>query len=260
MNLASYHTQVCAGAPNVTSASRRLPLRCYSTRPERNLSEPSASAGDATGSNGDPIKGSSDSNPSQDPGRTGKTKPRRHYSQNRAWQLHSYGGPQELQMNDSVKIPVINSPSQVVVKVHAASVNPIDVLMTNGYGNVAINFIRALESVSRNWTTFPDVSRIAGNLLRNHIEFPLVLGRDFAGVVEQVGHSVQNVKVGDEVFGVIGIQDIGSHTDHTVVSSNLVIQFLVLPLVSYYHYHELNCTINTTNFSDSTKASQRDVC
>jgi NADPH:quinone reductase-like Zn-dependent oxidoreductase len=87
---------------------------------------------------------------------------------------------------------------------------------------MAINCLRAAESVTSKWTAFGDITRVPGALLRNHIEFPLILGRDFSGVVQQVGHGVRNVKVGDEVFGVVGIQDSGTHTDHIVTSSSLL--------------------------------------
>lgn len=45
------------------------------------------------------------------------------------WQIHEYGGTELLQFNDSIKIPIVNSPTDVLVKVSATSVNPIDVAM-----------------------------------------------------------------------------------------------------------------------------------
>ena len=62
--------------------------------------------------------------------------------------------------------------SEVLVRVHASSVNPVD-------------------------------AAIAGGMLRGMAEydFPVVLGRDFSGVVEQVGSQVTLYSVGDEVFG-----------------------------------------------------------
>lgn len=50
----------------------------------------------------------------------------------KSWQIHNYGGPSELQLNESDRIPVLNGPHEVLVKVLAASVNPIDLAMTNG--------------------------------------------------------------------------------------------------------------------------------
>lgn len=47
-----------------------------------------------------------------------------------AWQIHSYNGPDELRLA-SVRMPVIRSPTDVLVKVEAASVNPIDIAMTS---------------------------------------------------------------------------------------------------------------------------------
>src|SRR3954452_12157173 len=65
------------------------------------------------------------------------------------------------------------APNEVLVRVHGSSVNPVD----NG---------------------------IAAGMLRQmgvDYEFPAILGRDYAGLVEQVGAEVTRYAVGDEVFG-----------------------------------------------------------
>lgn len=46
-----------------------------------------------------------------------------------AWQIHSYGGLEELQLSKSVRIPTIMNPNDILIKVSAASVNPIDIAM-----------------------------------------------------------------------------------------------------------------------------------
>ncbi len=50
----------------------------------------------------------------------------------KSWQMHSYGGPAELQLSTRERIPTLNGPDEVLVKIHAASVNPIDLAMTKG--------------------------------------------------------------------------------------------------------------------------------
>lgn len=47
----------------------------------------------------------------------------------RGWQIHSYGDLDELQFSDSLRIPIIQSPSEVLIKIDSTSVNPIDVAM-----------------------------------------------------------------------------------------------------------------------------------
>jgi NADPH:quinone reductase len=63
----------------------------------------------------------------------------------------------------------------MVVRVHASSVNPVD-------------------------------NAIVAGMLKEMVEhdFPVVLGRDYAGSVEQVGPDVTGYAVGDEVFGFLG--------------------------------------------------------
>jgi NADPH:quinone reductase len=67
------------------------------------------------------------------------------------------------------------APNEVLVRVHASSVNPVD----NGIA--------------------------AGMLTQMGVEyeFPVILGRDYAGMVEQVGAEVSDYAVGDEVFGFV---------------------------------------------------------
>ncbi len=87
-----------------------------------------------------------------------------------------YGSPDVLQIRD-IKKPVPND-NEILVKVHAASVNPLD-----------WHFIRGT----------PFIGRLGLMGLRK----PKVprLGVDYAGTVEAVGKNVRLFKPGDEVFG-----------------------------------------------------------
>lgn len=46
-----------------------------------------------------------------------------------AWQIHSYGGLEELKLAKTARIPHIEGPNDVVIQISASSVNPIDVAM-----------------------------------------------------------------------------------------------------------------------------------
>ncbi|KAK9743860.1 Alcohol dehydrogenase GroES-like domain [Popillia japonica] len=112
-----------------------------------------------------------------------------------AWQIHSYGDLSELQLTKA-RIPIIQNPKDVLIQVEAASLNPIDKMILGGYGRELLGFLRNYE-----------------------LEFPLTLGRDFAGVVIGKGHDVSNqIKVGDSVYGIIPPHKQGSFAE-TVLSS-----------------------------------------
>jgi NADPH:quinone reductase len=84
--------------------------------------------------------------------------------------LNAFDTPPALR--DHLPAPTL-APNEVLVRVRASSVNPAD----NG---------------------------IAAGMLKQmglEYEFPVILGRDYAGVVEQVGAEVTRYAVGDEVFG-----------------------------------------------------------
>src|SRR5688572_23203953 len=96
-----------------------------------------------------------------------------------------YGRPDLLELRDIEK-PGIGD-DQVLVRVHASSVNPVE-----WYG-----------------VTGPIFARI-GNGLRNPKDTGV--GADFAGRVEAVGKEVKDFRPGDEVFGTSG----GSWAEYAV--------------------------------------------
>jgi NADPH:quinone reductase-like Zn-dependent oxidoreductase len=87
----------------------------------------------------------------------------------RAFTLDSFDSPPRLRDDLTEPHPADN---ELLVRVHASSVNPAD-------------------------------AAIAAGMLKEMAEhdFPVTLGRDFAGTVEQTGSSVGRYRPGDEVYG-----------------------------------------------------------
>jgi NADPH:quinone reductase-like Zn-dependent oxidoreductase len=83
--------------------------------------------------------------------------------------LHEYGGPNKL-MYEDVPDPVPDE-GQVLVRVAASSVNPIDYKMRSGAAK----------------DRFP-------------LELPAILGRDISGIVREVGKGVEGFEPGDKVM------------------------------------------------------------
>lgn len=84
--------------------------------------------------------------------------------------LTNHGGPEMLRLGEAPD-PVAG-PGEIVVDIHAASVNGADPKVRRGNGRYKLD------------------------------RFPHILGRDFSGVVSAVGAGVTDFKVGDAVFGV----------------------------------------------------------
>lgn len=57
-----------------------------------------------------------------------------------AWQLHEYGFINQLKLSSSVHMPVIRRPHDVLIRVHAASVNPVDVMMVGQWTSCFCGF------------------------------------------------------------------------------------------------------------------------
>lgn len=104
-----------------------------------------------------------------------------------------YYGLESLQLRGDLDIPRVTKPDQVLVRVHAASVDHVDVLILNGYGR---NERRNKKSV--------------------------ILGRDFSGVVMEVGRRVNHTKVGDAVWSAQPVATEGVLCEFVVVPGHTV--------------------------------------
>lgn len=103
----------------------------------------------------------------------------------KAVQVHQFGGPEVMKV-ENVPLPSCGH-NQVLVKVMAAGVNPVDTYVRNGlYGGPK--------------------------------EFPYTPGMDFAGLVEAIGPSVTKFKVGDRVFG-MRVDFAGAYAQYCVVDA-----------------------------------------
>ena len=58
-------------------------------------------------------------------------------------------------------------------------------------------------------------------------EFPLTLGRDFSGHIAAKGQNVSNqYQIGDAVYGVVPVQEQGSHAEFVLVNESNVCVYL----------------------------------
>lgn len=87
----------------------------------------------------------------------------------KAARIHRYGDPEVFQIDD-IPPPAVG-PRDVLVEVHAASVNPVDWKIRQGYQRGVIRY-----------------------------KLPVVLGLDVSGVVVEVGGRVTKFRPGDEVY------------------------------------------------------------
>ena len=100
-----------------------------------------------------------------------------------------FGGPEVLQYGE-VPDPVAK-PGQVLVDIHAASINAADWKLRAGeYASVR--------------------------------DFPYVPGRDFSGTVSAVGSGVQDFSAGDGVFGVCDVGRDGAYAERIAIQSSIV--------------------------------------
>lgn len=102
------------------------------------------------------------------------------------------GNPDVLELRE-VPEPQLASPTEILVRLKAAGINPID------------------TKLRRRGTFYPD-------------QMPAILGCDGAGIVEEVGSVVQSFQPGDEVYfcaGGLGKAGTGNYAEFTVIEEHL---------------------------------------
>jgi NADPH:quinone reductase-like Zn-dependent oxidoreductase len=111
--------------------------------------------------------------------------------------LTEYGPPESaLQIADQ-PVPVPKE-DELLVRVMATSMNPIDCRMRAGYGKAILTLMTPL---------------------------PIVLGRDFSGVVVDAGAKIRHFNIGDAVYGAVspfcttGLQH-GAHSEYICVPAS----------------------------------------
>ena len=102
--------------------------------------------------------------------------------------IERHGGPEVLRYGE-LPDPVAG-PGEVLIDIHAASVNGADwKVRAGGYAQ---------------------------------LKFPYVLGRDFSGVVSAVGPGVDDLRVGDVVFGVCEAGQEGAYAEKIAVKASII--------------------------------------
>jgi NADPH:quinone reductase-like Zn-dependent oxidoreductase len=107
----------------------------------------------------------------------------------KAVRVHRFGSPKVISLDDVPKPEA--SRGEVVVRVKAAGIGPWDALIRSG------------KSV------LPQ-------------PLPLILGSDLSGEVDSVGAGVNELQVGDEVFGVTNERFTGAYTEYAVAKAAML--------------------------------------
>lgn len=106
----------------------------------------------------------------------------------KAVRIHSYGGPDVLSYEEAPR-PKPGA-GEVLIRVSATSVNPFDCAVRAGYLGSYFNY-----------------------------NFPLVIGTDVSGVVEETGEGVTNFSAGDKVYARAGVYRDGANAEYVVASA-----------------------------------------
>jgi NADPH:quinone reductase-like Zn-dependent oxidoreductase len=109
----------------------------------------------------------------------------------KAVRVHEYGGPEVLKYEDAPRPQA--GPGEVLIRVHASSVNPVDWKVRAGYMQQMIKY-----------------------------KLPMIPGWDVSGVVEAIGSGATRLKAGEIVYCLADLSRDGSYADYVVVKESVV--------------------------------------
>jgi NADPH:quinone reductase-like Zn-dependent oxidoreductase len=109
----------------------------------------------------------------------------------KAVRIHEYGGPEVLQYEDAPRPQP--KPDEVLIRVHAAGVNPVDWKVRAGHVKEMLKY-----------------------------PMPFIPGWDVSGVVEETGLDTVRLKVGDEVYSRPDISHDGAYAEYIAVRESEV--------------------------------------
>jgi NADPH:quinone reductase-like Zn-dependent oxidoreductase len=108
----------------------------------------------------------------------------------KAVRIHAFGGPEVLRIEE-IKTPQPRD-DEVLIRVHAASVNPVDDTIREG--------------------AYPPVKAR---------QLPKILGRDIAGIVERCGSAATRWKEGDAVYAMLYGRGAGGYAEYVCLEEEL---------------------------------------
>ena len=104
----------------------------------------------------------------------------------KAVRIHSYGGSDVLVYEDAPRPSIADD--EILVRVHAAAINPVDWKIREGYLKQMIAY-----------------------------QLPVILGWDVSGIVEEVGSHVKDFQVGDAVYSRPDLTRNGGYAEYIAI-------------------------------------------
>ncbi|XP_045916007.1 reticulon-4-interacting protein 1 homolog, mitochondrial-like [Micropterus dolomieu] len=163
-----------------------------------------------------------------------------------AWVIHQYGTNGVLRYTEEVTVPTVSSSSDVMIKVHAASLNPLDISMRGGYGAKLLKLRRDPLSV-----------------MAIDSEFPVILGRDVSGVVVDCGSEVTHFVPGDEVWAAVppwkqgSLAEFVTLTEYEVSHKPKLLSHTEAASIPYVASTALSALVNTGGLCRDSSSNKR---